>query len=201
MKNIILKASFIFTICLVALSAGTIVFAYQNPTANAGPDLYVSAGQTVNLQGSGYDPQGSPLTYYWNCSGGSLSNSSVAQPTFTTNYPNNYAGQTTYTCSLTVTNSFSLSSSDTMTVYVNYNNNNNNNNNGSYVQTDYATYISNFEADLNGNLYINNINGSNYYNSNYYSNFVYFQWGTTTSYGNETPPAIIGLFGHIFPKH
>jgi hypothetical protein len=120
MKNIC-KATLLFVICLISLSASGLVFAYQNPTANAGPDLYVNAGQTVILQGSGYDPQGSNLSYYWNCSGGTLSSYNIAQPTYTAP---NYNNQN-YSCSLTVTNSYSLSNSDSMTVYVNYNNGNN----------------------------------------------------------------------------
>lgn len=52
-----------------------------------------------------------------------------------------------------------------------------------YVQTTYATYISNFQATLNGSL-----SGTNPYATNY----VYFQWGVTTSYGNETPQQSIG---------
>ena len=51
------------------------------------------------------------------------------------------------------------------------------------VQTTYATYISNFQATLNGSL-----SGTNSISTNY----VYFQWGTTTSYGNETPQQTIG---------
>jgi hypothetical protein len=84
-----------------------------------------------------------------------------------------------------VTNSYGSSNSDSMTVYVNYNNNNNYNNNygNVYVQTTYATYISNFQATLNGSL-----SGTNPASTNY----AYFQWGTTTNYGNETPQQSVG---------
>ena len=50
------------------------------------------------------------------------------------------------------------------------------------VQTNSATYISNFQATLNGNF---SPTGS-YYTGNS-TNYVYFQWGTTTGYGNQTP--------------
>ena len=190
MINQTFKATSILLVCFALLSVGTAAFAYQNPIVNAGPDLYVNSGQTVTLQGSAYDAQGSSLIYYWNCDGGSLSNPNTPQATFTASNPynnyNNYSGQTTYTCSLTATDTFNLSSSAATTIFVNYNNGNNNN--GSYnVVTGGATYISNFQATLNGNLSITNTNGSNY-NSNY----IYFQWGTTTDYGNETPQQILG---------
>ncbi|MCX6722428.1 MAG: hypothetical protein NTY04_04610 [Candidatus Staskawiczbacteria bacterium] len=51
------------------------------------------------------------------------------------------------------------------------------------VQTTYATYISNFQATLNGTISGNNSAATNY---------VYFQWGTTTGYGTETPQQSIG---------
>jgi len=50
------------------------------------------------------------------------------------------------------------------------------------VQTNSATNISTNQAILNGYL-----SGYNGYNSGYYNNvYVWFQWGTTTSYGYET---------------
>lgn len=45
-----------------------------------------------------------------------------------------------------------------------------------YVQTSQASNISNNQATLNGHL-----SGTNQYN-----NYVWFQWGTTTGYGNQT---------------
>lgn len=176
-EKIILFSIIAFTMLLPS----AVVFAYQNPTANAGPDLYVSSGQSITLQGSGYDPQSSALTYYWNCSGGTLSSSTIAQPTFT-------APSTTsqnYTCSLTVTNSYSLSGSDSMTVFVNSNNNTNFN-----VQTNSATNIQNNSATLNGYLY-----NSNSYNT---SALVWFQWGTDTNYGNTTFQQTLSYPGSFF---
>jgi len=60
--------------------------------------------------------------------------------------------------------------------------NNSCNTNNLTVQTNSATNTNNNQATLNGYVYgISNYNGSAYSN-----NTVWFQWGTTTSYGNET---------------
>jgi len=151
-------------------------------TANAGPDLYLTSGQTVTLQGSGYDPNGYALNYSWSCNGGTLLSYNIAQPVYTAPYVSNYNNQTTYTCTLTVTNNYGSSNSDSMIVYMNSNNNGNN----SYVQTNYATYVSNFQATLNGSLSSANSSATNY---------VYFQWGTTSSYNNTTSQQFIGYSG------
>ncbi len=167
MKKIIFLA-----LSIILLFSGTIVSAAQAPTANAGPDLYVNSGQTIVLQGSGYDADGGALTYYWNCSGGTLSSYNIAQPTYTA--PSGSSSQNSYDCSLTVTDNTSLSSSDSMVVYVNYNQIGVG---GASVQTNSATNISNYQATLNGYLAVPYITGTNY---------VWFQYGTTTSYGSET---------------
>lgn len=159
---------FILSLALAALS--TPVFAALPPTANAGPDLYVNPGSSVILQGSGYDSQGSSLTYYWNCSGGTLSSLSVAQPSYTA--PSTLS-QATYNCSLTVTNTYGLSATDSVVVFVNYNNSGNT---AFSVQTNVATGMSNNQATLNG--YLNN-GGSNTGN-------VWFQWGSDTNYSYST---------------
>lgn len=153
------------------LFSGTIVSAAQAPTTNAGPDLYVNSGQTIVLQGSGYDADGGTLTYYWNCSGGTLSSYNISQPTYTA--PSS-SSQNSYNCSLTVTDNTSLSSSDSMVVYVNYNQIGVG---GASAQTNSATNISNYQATLNGYLTAPYITGTNY---------VWFQYGTSSSYGNET---------------
>ena len=115
------KLGFIAVIIAVFyFSAAATIFAviYQQITANAGPDLYVNLGQSVTLQGSGYENSGNPINYYWSCVGGVLSNPNIAQPTYTPPY---VSGQGTYTCALTVTNSYGASNSDSAIVYVNYN--------------------------------------------------------------------------------
>lgn len=165
----ICKTSFLILIYSILISSGAVAFAYQNPTANAGQDLYLTPGQNVILQGSGYDPNGYTITYAWSCNGGTLSSYNVAQPTYTAPYS---SGQATYTCTLTITNSYGGSNADSMIVYVNYSNNS-----STSVQTAYATYVSNFQATLNGSL--SGINSSTINNA-------YFQWGTGANYGNET---------------
>jgi len=57
------------------------------------------------------------------------------------------------------------------------------------VQTNFASYVSNSQATLNGNLYINS--SYNYTNLNY----TWFEWGTTTSYGNQTSQQASGYAG------
>lgn len=161
----------VLVFCALTVPTG-IVFASQVPTANAGPDLYVNSGQNIVLQGSGYDSDGSSLSYYWNCNGGTLSSYNIAQPTYTAPTLIQYNNQATYTCTLTVTNNTNLFASDSMTIFVNYNQFG-----GISVQTNSATNISNYQATLQGNLAIPYISNNNY---------AWFQWGTSTSYGNET---------------
>jgi hypothetical protein len=157
---------------IVLLSTGTIVFAIQNPTANAGSDLHVISGQTVTLQGSGYDPNGYNITYTWYCSGGTLSNNYSLQPIYTAPYTNQYGGQHSYVCTLRVQNSYGYSSSDSTTIFVD-----NNNSSNAGIQTNSATNVLGYQATLNG--YASNINYG-------YANYVWFQWGTGIGYGNET---------------
>lgn len=155
-------------------------------TANAGSDLYLTSGQITNLQGSGYSPNGYPLNYYWSCTGGALSSYNIAQPTYTAPY--NYNNQqTTYTCTLTVSDSYGNSNSDSVIIYINSNNNIINNYNNNYVQTDPATNVSSVQATLNG--YLNNP-------GQYGSSSVYFQWGRTEYvYGSQTNPQYMSSAG------
>ena len=57
---------------------------------------------------------------------------------------------------------------------------------GASVQTNSATDISNYQATLNGYLSIPYISNSNY---------VWFQWGTTTNYGNQTSQQYLNNYG------
>lgn len=177
------KIAIFLIIFFVPLVFSSTAVAVQPPTANAGPDLYVSSGQSIVLQGYGYDPNGYSLTYSWACNGGSLSSQNIAQPTYTAPYVGSYNNQTTYTCMLAVSNSYGGSSSDSMTVYINYSNNYNTSNS---VQTNSATNISNYQAVLNAYFYNN---------GSYYSNYAYFQWGTTTGYGNQTSQQYLDASG------
>src|SRR3989339_32148 len=145
------------------------------PTANAGPDQYVNPGQSTNLQGSGSDVNGQAVTYSWTCSGGYLSNSNIAQPTFVA--PNVNFGAN-YNCTLTVRNTAGLIATDDMIVRINYVNNNIISNS---VQTNSATNITTNSASLNGYLYSTNTNNT------FDTTFgVWFQYGTSISYGSET---------------
>ena len=166
--KIISKIIFSGFFCISLFLCAQTVLASQPPVANAGPDLYASTGQTVTLQGSGYDPNGYSMNYYWNCSGGTLSSTNTAQPTYTAPL----SGQNSYTCSLTVTDSTGLSSSDTMIVSTAQSTG------GSTVQTNSATNLSDTQATLNGYF------GFPYITSS--TTYVWFQWGNTTNYGNET---------------
>lgn len=91
------------------------------PVANAGTAQTVNSGVTVTLNGTGSnDPGGSISTYAWTQTAGSsvtLSNATVAQPTFTAPA---VATTTTLTFSLTVTDNRGASSSaSTVNITVN----------------------------------------------------------------------------------
>jgi hypothetical protein len=179
----------------VAFTTTTITPTATNPTANAGPDQYVNAGQNVTLQGSGYDPNGQALTYLWSCNNGYLSNPNSAQPTFVAP---NVNSNTNYYCSLTVRNTAGLTATDDMIVRINYINNNIVTNS---VQTNSATNITTNSATLNGYLYNSQSNNNNNYNNSYNNNYgyntsgVWFQYGLYTSYGSETNHQNLGYAG------
>jgi hypothetical protein len=85
------------------------------PVANAGPDKQTYETESIVLQGSGTDPDNDDLTYSWTCQAGSLSNSTIAQPMY---HAPSVTEQTTYACTLTVTDPYGLSDSDSMNVLV-----------------------------------------------------------------------------------
>jgi hypothetical protein len=85
------------------------------PVADAGPDKEVWEEESVILEGSGSDPDGDPIDYSWSCTGGSLSDPNIAQPVF---YAPSVALDTSYTCTLTVTDNKGLSDSDSADVLV-----------------------------------------------------------------------------------
>ncbi len=146
----------------------TLTVINRPPVANAGPDKELYEEQSVILEGSGSDPDGDPLTYYWSCTGGSLSNRYTAQPIFTAPQ---VSSDRSYTCTLTVTDDEGLSASDSMQVTVR------NSILSPQVETNPATNIQTTGATLNG--YLQNMGGAN-------SCDVWFQWGQTSSYGQET---------------
>lgn len=87
----------------------------QAPTADAGADQTVDGGDTVTLNGSGSDPDGDDLTYFWMVTsdfGVALSDSTAQQPTFTAP-----TGPKTLTFKLTVSDGeFSATNQVTVTV-------------------------------------------------------------------------------------
>jgi len=85
------------------------------PIANAGPDKEVLETQSIVLEGSGFDPDSDPITFSWNCSGGTLSNPNIAQPTFTAPAVDS---DTQILCVLTVTDSKGAQASDSMQILV-----------------------------------------------------------------------------------
>ncbi|MDD2731790.1 MAG: PKD domain-containing protein [Candidatus Pacebacteria bacterium] len=87
----------------------------SSPTAYAGPDRDVYEGQSVYLNGSGSDPEGGSLYYYWTCTGGNLSNANNPQPLYTASY---VSSTTTYTCTLRVTDNTGLTGYDDVRIRV-----------------------------------------------------------------------------------
>jgi len=144
------------------------------PTANAGPDREVFENQSVVLLGSGSDPDGDSLTYFWSCNGGSLSNANVAQPVF---YAPEVSTDRTYLCTLRVSDEGALSDSDSLNILVR---NNNEEDETVWVETNSPLDIQRNQATLVGTL---QNRGDDYV-------YVYFQWGTSASYGYETEPSL-----------
>ena len=86
------------------------------PTAYAGADRTVSAGETVTLFGSGRDPDGDTLEYAWTQRSGTpvgLTDSTIPRPSFTAP-----SGAATLVFRLKVTDSGGLSDADDVTITV-----------------------------------------------------------------------------------
>ncbi len=86
------------------------------PTASAGPNQTIQAGNVVQLSGSGTDPQGLTLTYNWTLttlpsgSNAKLSATNIANPTFTADVVGTYIAQ------LVVSNGHLSSTGSTVTI-------------------------------------------------------------------------------------
>ena len=96
------------------------VAANERPVADAGPDQTVAEGVLVTLDGSGSaDPEGTELSYSWVQSSGetvTLSDSSIAQPTFTS--PVGLSRDAELLFSLAVTDGFGHTSAVSDTVLI-----------------------------------------------------------------------------------
>lgn len=88
----------------------------NSPVVNAGNNLTVNEGQSVSLSATATDPQGDAMTYSWTCNGGSLSSTTILNPTF--NAPS-VTESTSYSCTLTVRDVNGNSTSDSVYIYVN----------------------------------------------------------------------------------
>jgi hypothetical protein len=108
-----------YTIDSVGSTTLTVEDPNTQPTADAGDDQTVEEGAGVTLDGTGSsDPDGDTLTYAWTQTGGpdvSLSDTSVAEPTFTAPEVDT---DTTLTFDLEVTDPDGASDTDTVEVTV-----------------------------------------------------------------------------------
>ncbi len=142
------------------------------PTANAGSNKQVNEGNQVTLHGSASDPDGDSLSYSWSCNGGYISNIYSLNPTF--NAPQ-VSEDTTYICTLKVTDSNGSKDYDTVAISV--------------IDTDYdqvdlpqVVTRSAYNVEEDGALlrgYLEDLGEDS-------SVEVWFEWGRTTSYGYET---------------
>jgi hypothetical protein len=87
----------------------------NNPTVDAGANVTVNEGQSVGLSATATDPQGDAMTYSWSCNGGSLTSSTILNPTY--NAPS-VTVNTTYICTFTATDTGAHASSDTVSITV-----------------------------------------------------------------------------------
>ncbi len=186
-KNIS-KLVLVFCVVIVGCFYYAIVFAYTNPAADAGPDQNINLQNgpnfTTTLHGGGHDPNGGYLTYSWYCDGGYLSNPKIAEPVFT--MPTTTSQSTSYNCTLTVRSNFGLSNSDNVIINV-YDNSANN----YIVQTNPATNNFGGQATLHGSIFSSN---NNY---NYGTTYVWFEWGTNTSYGKQSNHKLMTVKGYF----
>jgi len=90
--------------------------ANQAPTVNAGIDKTVNEGQQVALSdANASDYHNDTLSYSWSCTGGSLSSSTILNPTFTAP---SVSTNTNYTCTLTVNDGNGKTASDSVMITV-----------------------------------------------------------------------------------
>ncbi|MCK9578304.1 PKD domain-containing protein [bacterium] len=80
-------------------------------TVDAGSNKELNQGQSITLEATASDSNGDTIFYDWSCTGGTLSNSNSMNPNYTAPYT---VGS--YTCRVTVRNSFGSTASDSLTI-------------------------------------------------------------------------------------
>ncbi|NIA11543.1 MAG: hypothetical protein GWP10_17940 [Nitrospiraceae bacterium] len=87
------------------------------PTADAGEDIAIGEGASVQLTCSASDPDGDALSFYWTASRGSFSNPCTLHPVYTAPSSASCADEDVV-LTLTVTDACGASASDSMTTHV-----------------------------------------------------------------------------------
>ncbi|MDD4410008.1 MAG: PKD domain-containing protein, partial [Candidatus Pacebacteria bacterium] len=88
----------------------------SNPEITIVSTREVNENQTILLRASATDRDGDNLTYSWNCSGGTLSSSSIAMPYYTAPSLNNV--NRTHSCTLTVNDGKGGYDSDSVSILI-----------------------------------------------------------------------------------
>ncbi len=143
---------------------------YDTLTVDAGSNKDIQENQSTTLNGYAYSQGGYVSSQYWSCNGGSLSNSNSLTPTY---YAPSVSVDTTYTCTLFVTDSRGNRNSDTVNIIVR---NIGSNYVGGLSVTTATPNVGNNYATLKGVL----TNDGGQYTS------VRFSWGRLSSYSNTT---------------
>ncbi|MDD4409933.1 MAG: PKD domain-containing protein, partial [Candidatus Pacebacteria bacterium] len=86
------------------------------PVVNVADNKEVKSGQSIVLTGTASDPDGDNLTYSWSCNGGTLSNRTSLNPTFTA--LSGIFGNSSYTCTLTANDGKGGYASDSLSIVV-----------------------------------------------------------------------------------
>jgi|GEM_PF-973837 len=155
-------------------------------SVDAGPNKEIGEKQSTILNGYAYSQYGYSLGYYWSCNGGSLSNSSTLSPTY---YAPAVNSDTTYSCTLFVTDGRGYKNSDTVNIIVRekglaYST-------GLNVTTNFAENVTGTSATLKGTL---NNDGGQYAS-------VRFNWGRLSNYNNFTSWVSGKTGGQVFSQY
>jgi len=141
-------------------------------SADAGSSKDIGENQSVQLNGYASSQFGYALTYYWTCNGGSLINGNSLTPTY---YAPTVNVDSTYACTLYVTDSRGYRNSDMVSIVVR--NTGQGAATGLRVATSVPESTNGTSATLKGIL---ESDGGQY-------SSVRFNWGVLSSYNNFTP--------------